>query len=195
MGFVDPLLSTGFPLVLLGLNRLLAAIDEKWGQTGLEEAIVYSTQRSFDELQRVSKLIKALYQTMGDFRRFATLTRLYFAAVSYAESARRLARLELAGDSFLMGDDKSFASRMDACLRLALTATVEDLERAVDEVILPIDVAGLTRRDRRNWLPVDPQDLFAAASKLHCSRREIEDSLQRSGFYAPPALAASSHVG
>lgn len=190
MGFVDPLLSTGFPLVLFGLNRLVAAVAEHWGRDSLEPALADVAQRSQEELQRVSRLIRALYGAMAEFPRFATLTRLYFAAVSYAESARRLGHFDLAGDSFLLGSNPVFVAGMDECLRLSSTLSVEELTREIDEVIAPIDVAGLRRRDRRNWLPVDPDDLFAAAAKLQSTPELLEASLRRSGFY-PEAPSAS----
>lgn len=183
MGFVDPLLSTGFPLVLCGVQRTLHAVHEHWGGNDLDRALARSVERSLSELHRVSRLIRALYDSMSDFPRFVTLTRLYFAAVSYAESARRLGHFDLAGDSFLLGDRASFVGGMDECLRLASRISVEELAKKIDEVIDPIDVAGLTRRDRRHWLPVDPADLFAAAAKLRSGPEALEESLRRSGFY------------
>src|ERR1051325_1393563 len=48
-GFVDPLLSTGFPLTLLGIERLAEILKEKWGTTEFADAVFgYSMQTTME---------------------------------------------------------------------------------------------------------------------------------------------------
>ena len=51
---------------------------------------------TLDELDATEQLVAALYANMGDVPLFKRLTLLYFAAASYAETARRLGRPDLA---------------------------------------------------------------------------------------------------
>jgi FADH2 O2-dependent halogenase len=51
------------------------------------------------------------------------------------------------------------------------------------ETIKPFNVMGLDRRERRNWYPVDADDLMNASSKLGASRDEVLELLQRCGFH------------
>ena len=59
------------------------------------------------ELDQVSRLVGALYASMGDFELFAALTQVYFAAVSFSETAHRLGKPELA-ESFLLCEHPEF---------------------------------------------------------------------------------------
>ena len=43
-------------------------------------------------------------------------------------------------------------------------------------------MAGLGDRSRRNWFPVEAEDLLAAAGKLEATPEEIQELLRRSGF-------------
>jgi hypothetical protein len=48
--------------------------------------------------------------------------------------------------------------------------------------IEPFNVVGLGNRDRRNWYPVDPDDLLNSAKKVEASQDEILQLLRRCGF-------------
>jgi FADH2 O2-dependent halogenase len=183
-GFVDPLLSTGFPLTLLGVSRLAEILER--GEDGVEERLRAYEIKTGEELSAAARLVGALYANMSDFRRFAPLSLLYFAAASFAESARRLGRPELAG-SFLMNDHPWFGPRLRACCEWALSG--EDLIEPVHRAIEPIDVAGLGDRRRQSWYPVDAADLLRAAGKLEATPAEIEELLARSGFYPVDPVA------
>jgi len=91
-GVVDPLLSTGFPLTLLGIQRIgrdLRAL----GQTPVfHKAIADYADSTSLELQATAKLVAALYATMERFELFKTLSLLYFAAAGFSEVARRLGK-------------------------------------------------------------------------------------------------------
>lgn len=188
-GFVDPLLSTGFPLTLLGIHRLARILADDWESDDLTPRLDAYAAATENELAAAERLIAALYAHLDDFPLFADLAKLYFAAASYTEMARRLGRPELAG-GFLMHDQKTFGPRLRTITERALAEPgadeKQDLVAAIGTAIEPIDVAGLGDRRRRNWYPVDAEDLLAAADKLGASRGELKELLERSGFFASP---------
>lgn len=187
-GFVDPLLSTGFPLTLLGVARLAGILERGWGTerfTGGLEEYAAATEA---ELLATARLIGAIYANLGNFPVFSAVSLLYFAAASYAETARRLGRPHLAS-SFLLHDHPQFGAECARVLEGACSVQRErDSEALIAEVyrvIEPIDVAGLTDRTRRNWYPVVRDDLLRAAHKVGAGHDEILQMLERCGFNAP----------
>ena len=69
-GFVDPLLSTGFALTLLGIERLAKVLERP------AELPMYAEQTEQD-LLAASRLIGLLYANMGSFSDFSAVTMLY----------------------------------------------------------------------------------------------------------------------
>ncbi|MGB9030434.1 MAG: tryptophan 7-halogenase [Acidobacteriaceae bacterium] len=184
-GFVDPLLSTGFPLTLLGVGRLAAILEQDWGADTFETSLQSYAARTDRELLATARLIAALYATMNNFPLFAALSLLYFAAASYSEAARRLGTPHLAS-SFLLCDDPVFGP---ACVRLLdrarqpmTTAESAQLIRDILGAIEPVNVAGLGRPSRRNWYPVEASDLLDSPHKLEATREEVLAMLVRCGF-------------
>ena len=169
-GVVDPLLSTGFPLTLLGIERLARIIEDGFPPRALAE---YERQ-TFSELDATAALVAALYANMRDFETFSALTLLYFAAASFSESARRLHRPDLAR-SFLLHDDPRFGPALQECCRAPSVARIR-------EAIEPFDVAGLGRRERHPYYPALAGDFMEAAHKLGASRAEATEALARAGF-------------
>jgi FADH2 O2-dependent halogenase len=191
--FVDPLLSTGIPLTLLGVGRMALCLEESWGSDGLSARLAHDAESARREADASAKLIAALYASFGDFPLFASLTMLYFAAASFAEAARRLGRPELA-PGFLLSSDPIFAPRLFRCCDEAIAlvraggASGPNRRRLLDEIaktVAPVNVAGLLREERRNWYPVEAEDLIAGAGKLRSSREEIEAMLEKVAFRAP----------
>jgi tetracycline 7-halogenase / FADH2 O2-dependent halogenase len=190
-GFVDPLLSTGFTLNLLGLSRLADAIGRDWDTERFAGRLATYGELTLTELEAAAGLIAALYAHLNDFEVFAALSRLYFAAVSFTETARRLGRAERAGRLFLLADHPHFSRACRECCREAMrmagpgfqagTGKARLLER-IREAIDPVDVAGLTGVQARNWHPVRASDLFTSRHKLGASPEEIEAMLRRCGF-------------
>jgi FADH2 O2-dependent halogenase len=184
-GVVDPLLSTGFPLNLLGIARLVEILGD--GGEGLrrEEALVRYAGETQAELDATERLVAALYASMPDFELFKRLSLLYFAAASFSEAVRRLGRPERAR-GFLLHADPEFGPELRACCDAALGrpegAARERLLARIAAAIDPLDVAGLGDRARRDHYPVRAEDLVAAAPKLGATRPEIDRLLERSGF-------------
>ncbi len=190
-GFVDPLLSTGFPLTLLGVERLANALATGWNSPKLPALLQDYSAVTLRELDVTSELISALYSNMADFEIFSALTLLYFAAASYSETARRLGKPELA-QGFLLQTCEEFATAWKRLLAAARPPLVgkarSQLLNGVAAAIEPINVAGLADAKRRNWYPALAEDLAAAAPKLGVDREAIDRLLARCGF-SPGATA------
>jgi len=184
-GFVDPLLSTGFPLTLLGVSRLAAILADDWQSPRFAPRLQQYAAQTDAELLATARLIAALYASMDNFPLFTALSLFYFAAASFSEAARRLGKPHLAS-SFLLCDHPRFGSAFRELTGRAqqplTSAESAALIRDIFAAIEPIDVAGLTRSDRRNWHPVDADDLLSAAAKLGATQEEIRAMLHRCGF-------------
>ena len=183
-GFVDPLLSTGFPLTLLGIQRLAEVLKNL---NASEAHLKRHETQTLREVDRAARLIAALYRNMDRPQVFNALTLLYFAAASFTETARRLGKADVAGETFLLGDHARFAPAFELCIDLALQ--VADATRIVKQVLTaiePIDIAGLSDSSRRNAYGVFASDLRSAAHKLNASVGEIDAMLARCGFVANP---------
>ena len=185
-GFVDPLLSTGFPLALLGITRLGNILENDWNTSHFHTSLQNYAEQTRDEILATSRLLSGLYASMNNFPAFAALSLLYFAAASFSETARRLKKPHLA-TSFLLHDHPVFGP---ACSNMVArshhlrtkeesNSFIEDVLRAIE----PIDVAGLCNRQRHNWYPVDAGDLIRSAHKVDATHDEIVHLLQSCGFY------------
>lgn len=193
-GVIDPLLSTGFPLTLLGITRLLDVLEHTAEGPARDAGLRAYAQVTQDELDATEQLVAALYATMADPALFKRLTLLYFAAASYAESARRLGRADLA-PGFLLHAHPRFGPALRECAararRAPKGAARDALFDRIDRAIEPFDVAGLLDRSRRDWYPVLADDLVANASKLQASVEEVDRLLERSGFAARRTVGSS----
>ena len=202
-GFIDPLLSTGFPLTLLGVGRLAEILATDWNSAEVEARLSQYAQCTLQELDAAARLVGALYANMNDFPLFAALSLLYFAAASFSEAARRLDRPDLAS-GFLLHDHPCFGPLLRSCCERAscvrendgLTAAVRN--ELIDDIfgaIEPVDVAGLSDRSRRNWYPVEARDLLNAAAKLGVRELDIKRALARGGFFPAQDFAAEGAAG
>jgi FADH2 O2-dependent halogenase len=190
-GVIDPLLSTGFPLTLLGIGRLVDLLERTTaGSDERQSALRAYAQVTQNELDITEQLVGALYANMTDPPVFKRLGLLYFAAASFSEAARRLGRPELA-PGFLLHAHPRFGPELRACaagaVSNAVSGVVSDAARAalfarIDRAIEPFDIAGLRDRTRRDWYPALAEDLIAGAAKLNASAEDIDRLLTRSGF-------------
>jgi FADH2 O2-dependent halogenase len=119
---------------------------------------------------------------MRKFPQFVSLSLLYFAAVSYSETVKRLGKPHLAS-SFLLCDHPTFGPRLTAFFERLQTSQRVNAQDILT-LIEPFNVAGLGDSARRNWYPVEANDLLCGASKLGAAREEILEFLDRSGFWA-----------
>lgn len=181
-GFVDPLLSTGFALTLLGIGRLAEVIEKSWDLPEFASQIQAVAAKSDGEILAASRLIGGLYASMNNFPVFIGVSLLYFTAVIFSETVRRLGKSALA-PSFLLYDHPQFGAKCLEFFKRAQEHTDSaQLCQDIISAIEPLNLAGLGRTDRRNWYPVDAQDLFDGAHKVGASAGEISELLERSGF-------------
>jgi len=187
-GFVDPLLSTGFPLTLLGVSRLAEIIQHDWGSDKFHAGLATYANQTRAELFVTARLVGSLYANMAIFPVFSALTLLYFAAASYSETARRLGKPHLAA-SFLLHDHPTFGLVCrDLMRRSQIERTPQESKHLVKDIlkaIEPINVAGLGNAALRNWYRVDTEDMFRAAGKVEATQDEIAELLDRCGFSMP----------
>jgi len=184
-GVIDPLLSTGFPLTLLGVVRLARALKSFDRPTEWALALRNYARSTTLELEFTARLVGALYSCMNRFELFKKLSLLYFAAASFSESARRLGKEHLA-DSFLLCRHPVFSAQLrkfceTAHQPLSASETVE-LGRRICEAIEPFDVAGLNDAARDPWYPALTRDFFANATKLQAGKAEIKTMLDKCGL-------------
>jgi len=184
VGVVDPLLSTGFPLTLLGIQRLSRILAQE-GNSSLDNQLEDYARLTLLELETTARLVGALYGAMDRFEIFTDLSLLYFVAASFSETARRLGKAELA-NSFLLCRHPSFGAQLLALCewaRKTLCSTESaEFRETVRRAIERFDVAGLTERGRHPWYPAVASDLRQSAAKLDASAAEIEAMLKRYGL-------------
>lgn len=192
-GVIDPLLSTGFPLALLGIGRLVDILTGTRPGALRDAALDEYATITRVELDATERLVAALYATMADFPVFKRLTALYFAAASYTETVRRLGRPERA-PGFLMHRHPVFGPALHdltgRALRLHEQRDPGARPRLLDDItaaIAPFDVAGINDAGRRDWYPVEAADLYAARERLGATTTEIDGLLARCGFMSPDA--------
>ena len=184
-GIIDPLLSTGFPLTLLGIGRLLEVLEGTADGPERATALAAYERITADELDVTEMLVAALYANMDDPVTFKRLALLYFAAASYSEAARRLGRAHLA-PGFLLHAHPRFGPHLRSCATDAMAAPLgaarDALLAHIDAAIEPFDTAGLLDRARNDWYPVRADDLRANAHKLDATADEVQRMLESCGF-------------
>jgi FADH2 O2-dependent halogenase len=172
-GFVDPMLSSGFTLTLLGIERLAGAMETAWGdEARFTEALAAHAQATAWELLALEDFVSALYARLGDFPAFTEVARLYFCAVIYAETARRLGRSDSEG-GFLAKDHAELGqATRELCEAARAGVAAEELGRGVDSVLARFDLGGLGEPGRRPWYPVRVEDLWAARGRIRATDDE-----------------------
>jgi len=183
--FVDPLFSTGIAWTLLGVERVAQLFEAVSGGLPSPRALARYETRLDTEAGRIDRLIALAYRARRDFRLLVAVSGLYFAAVSFAESRRRLVDGgDDPWDGFLgVGDpvfDRLFEEapeRLDAALSGALS--VDDFESWLREGIAPRNVAGLADPSRRNLYPVDLDLLVERAPLLGLTPEKLRGRLHR----------------
>lgn len=194
--FVDPLLSTGIPLALLGIERLIPILERGWDRPGFEGALEGYAEATLRDADAAASLIAALYAAFSDFELFAALSLLYFASASFAEAAWRLGRPRLAG-GFLSREHPDFGPAFRSICRDALEPGRAPADRVrrlsrIAAAIEPLDVAGLLDAKRRNWHPVEADPLLDGAARLGASRGEVLTMLRCSGFFPEEARVGTA---
>ncbi len=190
--FVDPLLSTGFALTLLGIERL-ASILEKGRMPCREELVQYSDETDRDAAA-AAFLIQTLYDRFDRPDEFKNLLMLYFAAVSYSETARRLGRNDL-DRGFLLSGRTDFWAGLKSILETHRSGRGggDDLQRSIQNLIRNFNVGGWLECPDKRWLPVDLRCLLASAGLFGISTHEMEAMMVRTGLRLREYSTAAGH--
>ena len=180
-GFVDPLMSTGFPLTLLGIERLARLLE--LGRAPEKSTLEAYAAETRADLDASAALIGVLHRNLGRPEVFQPISLLYFSAAIFAETTRRLGRPQ-SGNGFLLRERSEFAAGVCEVVRLA-SAPEPDADAvgaAVRRTVEPVNLAGLGNPERRNRYPVDVNTLYASADKVGATRGELASMLQRCGI-------------
>jgi FADH2 O2-dependent halogenase len=156
-GFVDPLFSSGIAHSLAGVEKVVATLQQCWGNERLLEERLHDYETAiFAELKLTDMLVAGCYKTMKHFPLFNAWSMLYFAATITYEQ-RRL-RGEKPG-YFLSADD-AYVLQIVQQSYADLTAilqkdqpTPEDEQhftKIIRERIKPINNAGLMEPASKN---------------------------------------------
>ncbi len=124
-------------------------------------------------------------QPWTNFPAFTAVSLLYFAAVSFSETAQRLDKPELA-TGFLLYRHPEFgpATRLllERAYKLRGDEDVRAFTQKVLRVIEPFNLGRFGDPAFRNRYPVRAEDLLDARCKVGASREEIDAMLDRTGF-------------
>lgn len=160
--FVDPLYSTGFPLMLLGIERLAAIFEAGLDTPSLPARLRAYAETTLTEADHTARFIAGNFRAFGRFTEaFVPLSQFYFAAASFSEMARRLHKPDML-QGYLAPDNASFLSGLAHASTVSPCLCASDVAQA----IAPVNVAGLCDPAKRNWYGVDLADLIYAAPKL-----------------------------
>jgi FADH2 O2-dependent halogenase len=188
--FIDPLFSTGFPLTLLGIERLGRALEE--GRFNQVETMNEYNEFTLAEADHTAQFIAGCYSGFPQFQDFAAYSMFYFVAASFSEMARRLGRGHMIR-RFLASDHPAFGRAARDLGRMLRTRSAQS-ELFAEEVRKQTDclnIAGLCNPTKRNWYGVDFEDLVAVAAKLAMTPAEVREVLRHADWAHGNRLAAA----
>ncbi len=183
--FVDPLFSTGFPLTLLGLQRLTKIIGEFLGSSIRTELDEYASILQ-KESRWVAEFVGGCYAAFKNFTLFEDFSMFYFAAASFSEVSRRIPEAHRVG-RFMAADHMHFANGLTECARLLKSGIKIDLKEfneLVGNSIRPLNVAGLNDVNKLGWYGVNLDDVVLNAEKLGFSRNQMIGILESAPWAA-----------
>ncbi len=186
--FVDPLFSTGFPLTLLGVQRLANILESSWGKPDLALRLTGYENVTFEEADWTAKFIGGCFSSFPRFSQFAALSMFYFAAASFSEMTWRLDRRKLV-TRFMAADRPEFANGLSSAIeRIASPGCKEDfLHEGVRNSIENMNVAGLCKPEKRNWYGADMQDVIDASHLLEYATCDLQEVL-KNAFWAQESI-------
>lgn len=149
-GFIDALHSSGIAHTLCGIERLARILIQSLGRDDLESRLLEYERCVLGEVELIDLLVSGCFAALGDFRRFAAATMLYFAAATSYERARLASAGEFQPAFLLVNDPNWLAVVRRMCARLSEVADVGQFERELAEAIRPYNVVGLCEPSLRN---------------------------------------------
>jgi len=180
--FIDPLFSTGFPLTLLGIERLGRIFEDAWDTGDRPARLVDYAARCRAEAEATAALVAGSYGGFENFPTFTALSMFYFAAASFSEMQRRVAPTSVA---YLQSNHPTFGPAMAKYAALVRqgaasmsTADIDKLAQDIASATDVINVAGLCDPSKRNWYDADLEDVVKSASKLGFTPDEMQAIIQ-----------------
>ncbi len=177
-GFIDPLLSMGFPLTLLGILRISDAL-----QRGDNPGFDALGKETLGDLDAGFGMVGALYEAMPAFDAFRNLLMLYFASAIWTETARRLGCPGRA-PGFLLRHHPAYSDATAECIRLARLRRWPEVRERVGRVLGDFDLAGMGDPSRLHRHGCDAAPLLANAGRIGATPAQMSAMLARSGFVA-----------
>ena len=155
-GFIDPLHSSGIAHTLCGIERLSRILIRHLGRDDLLAQLRGYEANVLAEVELIDLLVSGCFAAMGEFRLFASMSMLYFAAATSYERAR-IASTGTFAPAFLRADEpgwRAVVSRMWARLPAVLReldgvmgerrrTIIDRFETELAEVVRPFNVVGL----------------------------------------------------
>jgi FADH2 O2-dependent halogenase len=170
--FIDPLFSSGFPLTLLGIERLGRIFEQAWGTSEMPARLAEYASICRSEAEATAGLIAGAYGGFANFPAFAALSMFYFAAASFSEMQRRLGDRKHPA-AYLQSNHpdfgpamRSFSDRIREAASTLSPLQMRGLEAKIAMATDCINVAGLCDASKRNWYGVDLNDVVVNAPKL-----------------------------
>ena len=178
--FVDPLFSTGFPLTLLGVERLGKIISESWGKSDFNDRLKTYEAITFEEADWTAKFIGSCFASFRHFPLFSSNSMFYFAAASFSEMSRRLEKRYLVG-RYLSADRKDFVAGVSKGSQMLRDRNleVETYSEFVQTSISGMNVAGLCDASKRNWYGVNLQDVIDSSSLFEIDCTELSEIIKK----------------
>lgn len=164
-GFVDPLLSTGFALNLLGIGRLAKVFSKSTSENQITLLKQY-VEDIKEDLDEASKYITRLLSFTHSPMEFKNLSLVYFAGIIQQEIKSRLG-LCSPFSGFLNRNNTEWFRLADNLL------TNEKVDGEFIKKISSWDLAGITGYP--NWqIPASKSELLKNCHKIPASKEQIE---------------------
>ena len=192
--FVDPLFSTGFPLTLLGIERLASLLESgaffddgvrssasSGPPSGAPASLDAYSATTLAEADHTARFVAGCYAGFPRFDDFVQYSMFYFAAASYAEMARRVAPGKAAA-GFLRAGDAQFASALRSWSPAVSGREPGVLADGVRRAVEAVNIAGLCEAGKRNWYGADAAAAIAGAPKLGVPPATVAAALAALGF-------------
>jgi FADH2 O2-dependent halogenase len=178
--FVDPLLSTGIPLTLLGIERLAPMLEESGCGHELANWMREYDEVTLAEADHTARFIAGCYAGFPQFETFTTYSMFYFVAASFSEMARRLNRRHLTR-RFLASDHPTFGVAAAALGQVLQNGGVQTrrFEQEIRRQTDCLNIAGLCDLSKANWYDVDLEDVVKGAARLGMTPTAIRAALGR----------------
>lgn len=152
-GFIDALHSTGNSHTLIGIERLIAALERHWNTPQLADELAAYDRLVRQEVILIDRIVSGSYRGFRDFPRMVAMSLFYFATAIWSEVRRRSDRD--VPRAFLCADEPALQAAVQYCWRMVSDAgaATDDVVRQVRAAIGPFNIARLGEPKMQNLYP------------------------------------------